>query len=122
MKARKSWGWLTRILGREGAEKRVSGMFFKAMVHQGLLLEADTWVLNPRIDRALESFMHEVARRFTGRQPRREWYGKLYYPSLAGAMKEAGFAEIRKSITNRQNTVTQYIATRLILDLCERNT
>ena len=37
-------------------------------------------------------------------------------------MKEAGFAEIRKSITNRQNTVMQYISTRLILDLCERTT
>ena len=37
-------------------------------------------------------------------------------------MKEAGFTEIRKSITNRQNTVAQYIATRPLLDLCERNT
>ena len=37
-------------------------------------------------------------------------------------MKEAGFTEIRKSITNMQNTVAQYIATRPILDLCERTT
>ena len=29
---------------------------------------------------------------------------------------------IRKSITKRQNTVAQYIATRLILDLCEKAT
>ena len=34
-------------------------------------------------------------------------------------MKEAGFKEIRTSITNRQNTVAQYIATRPLLDLCE---
>ena len=33
-----------------------------------------------------------------------------------------GFTEIRKSITNRQNTVAQYIATRPIMDLCEGTT
>ena len=37
-------------------------------------------------------------------------------------MKEAGFTEIKKSITNRQNTVAQYIAMRPLLDLCERTT
>ena len=34
-------------------------------------------------------------------------------------MQEAGFEEIPKAITSRQNKVAQYIATRLILDLCE---
>ena len=34
-------------------------------------------------------------------------------------MKEAGFKDIRTSINNRQNTVTQYIATRPLLDLYE---
>ena len=34
-------------------------------------------------------------------------------------MKEAGFKEIRKSITNRQKPVAQYIVTRPLLDLCE---
>ena len=35
-------------------------------------------------------------------------------------MREAGFEGIRKTVTRRQNTVAQYIATRPILDLCER--
>ena len=35
-------------------------------------------------------------------------------------MEEAGFEEIRVYITRRQNTAAQYIATRPILDLCER--
>ena len=34
-------------------------------------------------------------------------------------MREAGLTDIRTSILNRQNTVAQYIATRLLLDLCE---
>ena len=37
-------------------------------------------------------------------------------------MKEAGYTETSKSITNRKNTVAQYIATRPLLDLCERTT
>ena len=37
-------------------------------------------------------------------------------------MQEAGFEEIRKAITRRQNTVAQYIATRPIMDLYERAT
>ena len=89
------------------------------VVQQVLLFGAEIWVLTPRIERALDSFMHGAARQITRRQPRRGWDGKWYYPSLVGAMKEAGFKEIRKSITNRQNTVAQYIATRLLLDLCE---
>ena len=36
-KARKSWGRLQGILSREGAKKRVSGNFFKAVVQQVLL-------------------------------------------------------------------------------------
>ena len=40
VKARKSWVRLTKILSREGADKRVSGNFFKAVVQQVLLFGA----------------------------------------------------------------------------------
>ena len=110
-KARKSWGRLKRILSREGAYKRVSGNFFKAVVQQVLLFGAETWVVTPRMERALSSFMHGAARRITGRQTRRGWDRTWFYPSLEGAMKEAGFTDIRPSINNRQNTVAEYIAT-----------
>ena len=91
----------------------------KAVVQQVLLFGAETWVLTPRMERALNSFMHGAARQITGRQPRRGWDGKWFYPSLEGAMKEAGFKEIRTAINNRQNTVAEYISTRPLLDLCE---
>ena len=71
------------------------------------------------MERALSSFMHGDAIRITGRQPRIGWYMKWFYPSLEGAMKEAGFKDIRTSINARQNMVAQYIATRPLLDLCE---
>ena len=57
-KARKSWGILQGILSREGATKRVSGNFFKAVVQQMLLFGAETWVVSPRIERALSAFVH----------------------------------------------------------------
>ena len=67
----------------------------------------------------MSGFIHGAARRLTGRQARRGFNGKWYYPSLEGAIKEAGLTEVGKSIANRQNTVAQTTATRPLLDLCE---
>ena len=118
-KARRSWGRLQRILRREGATPRISGSFFKAVVQQVLLFGAETWVITPKMERALSRFLHGAARRLTGRQARRAKDGDWYYSSLEGAMREAGLIDIRKLIGNRQNTVAQYISTQTLLDLCE---
>ena len=69
VKPQKSWGSLSRIPIREGADTRVSGNFFKAVVQAVLLFGAEPWVLTPRIERDLESFQNGAARRITGRQP-----------------------------------------------------
>ena len=82
VKARRSWGRLSMIFSREGADKRVSVNLFKVVVHAVLLFGAETWVLTPRIERALESFMHGAARRITGKHPRRGGGGKWTYPPL----------------------------------------
>ena len=86
VRARKSWGRLSWILIWEGAYKRVSGNFFKAVVQAVLLFGAETWVLSPRIERVLEIFLHGAARRITGRQPRRGGDGQWTYPPLKEAM------------------------------------
>ena len=67
-KARKSWGRMQGILRREGATKRISGNFFKAVVQQVLLFGAETWVVSPMMERALSAFLQGAARRLTGRQ------------------------------------------------------
>ena len=100
-KARKSWGKLSWILSREGADPKVSGIFLKAVSQAVLLFGVETWVLTSRTERDLDSFQHRVTRRLTGRQPRRRWYGSWAYPSLEEAMGEAGFEGIRKFITRR---------------------
>ena len=55
----------------------------------------------------------------SGLMPRRGRNGKRIYLPLAGATKEAGIVRARTSVLRRQNTVTQFIATRPILGLCE---
>ena len=100
-KARRSWGRLQRIMRREGATPHISGSFFKAVVQQVLLFGAETWVVTPNMERALNEFLHGAARRLTGRQARRGKNREWYYPSLEGDMREAGLTDISKSIANR---------------------
>ena len=74
-----------------------------------MLFVAKTWVLTLRMDWALDSLQHRVARRITGRQPRRRGGGSWAYPPLAEARGEAGFKGIKNYFTRRHNTVVQYI-------------
>ena len=118
--ARKSWSWLTRIMVQEGTNPRLSRMFSKAVIQAVLLFGSDMWVLTPRMERALGSFQHRVARRITGRQPMQQEEGGWYYPHLETDTEEAGFEEIMVYILKSQNTLTQYIETQLNLDLCNQ--
>ena len=92
------------------------------MVQQVLLFGAETWVVTPRMERALNSFIHGAERWIIGRQPQRGWEGKWFYPSLEGAMKEVGFTDVRTSINRIQNTVAKYMATRPLVEICEETT
>ena len=66
-KARKIGVRMTRILIRERAHLKISGHFFKAVVQAVLIFGSEKWILNPRMERALSSVQHRVARRLTGR-------------------------------------------------------
>ena len=63
---RKSWSRMTRILGREGGNLRVSVMFFKVVVQVVLLFGSETWLLTPFMGRDLESLQHRIVWRITG--------------------------------------------------------
>ena len=110
-KARVTWGRMARILGREGADPKVSRNFYIAVTQQVLLFGVETWVLTKRMEAALDAFQGRVARRLTGRMPRRGRDGKWMYLPLAGATKEAGIVRARTSVLRRQNTVAQFVAT-----------
>ena len=55
----------------------------------------------------------------TGRLPQWRAYGKWEYTSSESAREEAIFETMEEYIRIRQNTVTQFIATRSLLYLCE---
>ena len=110
------------VLGWEGADPKVSRAFYIAVTQAVFLFGSEAWILTSRMEKALDSFHSRVARKITGRQPRRRKDGRWIYPPLAGIMKEKGMVGIKNSILWRQNTVAQFIATRPILDLCEQAT
>ena len=83
-KARKSWGRMQGVLRREGATPQISRNVFKEVIQQVLLFGVETWVVTPKMERALSAFLHGAARRLTGREARRKKYGEWHYPSLEG--------------------------------------
>ena len=72
-----------------------------------------------KMEAALDAFQGRVARRLTGRTPRRGRDGKWQYPPLEGAIKDAWIVRASISVLRRQNTFAQFVATQPILDLCE---
>ena len=71
-KARNSWGLLSQILSQEGADPKALGNFYRAVVQAVLMFGAETWVLTPGMDLALDSFQHRVMRRITRNQPQQQ--------------------------------------------------
>ena len=110
-KVRKSWGRLSQVLVWEGADPKVSEGFYKSVAQVVLLFGAETWVLTQRMEKSMDSFQSRFARRLTGEQPWRKKDRIWDYLPLVEALGEVGIEGIRKSITWRQNTVAQYIAT-----------
>ena len=53
-KARQVWGWLGKLLMREGAEPTVSEKIYRAVVKAVLLFGTDTWVLMETMFQQLE--------------------------------------------------------------------
>ena len=96
---------------------RLTGIFYVAVVQAVLLFGSETWVMTPYMDKALKGFHHRVVRRMEGMGPKRQHDGIYVYPPIGVALATVGLDEIRVYIARRQNTVAQYIANRLIMDM-----
>lgn len=111
-RARSRWGLISRILTCEGANPRVSAMFYKAVVQTVLLYGSETWNVTQSMRTAMESFHRRVARSLTGRKPlfvpeTEEWI----YPPLGNAMEEAGLFSIEEYLERRRRYLVDYVAT-----------
>ena len=83
------------------------GMFYVAVMQAVLLFGYDTWVLIPRLEKALEGFHHKATQRMVGMTPKRQRYGTWVYPPIGEALVMAGLEEIGVYTAFHQNTVAQ---------------
>ena len=85
------WQRMSRILSSHGGRLQVYGFFFKAVAQLVFFFGADMWVVTPRMGRVPGGFQYQVARRLTGRIPRRRLDRNLDYTSTEAAIAAAGF-------------------------------
>lgn len=119
LKAKRCWAMISRVLSREGADPRISAMFYKATVQTVLLYGAETWVITQDILQVLHSFHHSVARRLTGRYPRQnlrtnDWI----YPSITTTLEKAGMYRIEEYLQKRRLYLENYAKSTPILQEC----
>ena len=63
-------GMTGNLLGREVADRRTTGIFYVPVVQAVLLFESETWVMTPRVDKALEGFRHWLVQQILGMGPK----------------------------------------------------
>ena len=119
-KARKSWARVSRVLRADNASPRVCAMFYKATVQAVLLYGSESWNLTPSLLRRLEGFHIKAAWRMAAvHKPRKDAAtGEWTYPRTEDVLEEVGLYPMEHYIRKRRDTVTQYLATRPILELC----
>ena len=89
-----------------------------AVVQAVLMFGYNKWVMIPRLKKFLKGFNHRLERKMTDIGTKRQLYGTWVYPPIGAALPMVGLEDIGVYIARRQNTVTKYIATRPIMDLC----
>ena len=79
-KARKNREHLSRILGREGADANMSGMFLKYVVQYTLLFNSEKFFMIPRLLWELGRSRKRVAHWVTVKETQRQTYHSWAYP------------------------------------------
>ena len=96
----------------------MTGKLYVGVVQAVLLFGSEIWVMTLQREKAIMGFHHREVRLMAGIVPKFQLNGTWIYQLIGEALTKVGLEEIRLYITGRQNTVTQYIATRTIVDLC----
>ena len=112
------WGKMVKILGRDGVDRRTAGIFYVELVKAVILFGLETWLVIPRLEKAIAGFHHRAVWWMAGIGPEHQWEGTWVYPPIGAALATVGLDEIWVYIYYCQNTVAKYIATRPIMDLC----
>ena len=103
---------MRRVLCRDGASPRISGMFYKAVVQSVLLYGSESCVLTDSLIHKLEAFHHGVARRITGTKASFCRVTSVW--SAPPIEEQASLFPIREYLKRRQMKTIEYVATRPI--------
>ena len=109
---------ISRVLAREGANGRVSGMFYKAVVMSVLLYGSESWVWTDPMVKTLEGFHNRITRRLAGMGPTRSSNGDWVYPPIAEAREASALHSIQHYINARRTKVWNQVETRPIFARC----
>ena len=112
-KARARWSRVSRVLARDGANPKVSAMFYKTIAQSVLLFSSETWVGNSAILGSLEGFHHYVARRLSDRRIRPSADGNRWiYPAIAPALEQAGLFPMKTYLRRQREYLLAWITGR----------
>ena len=117
-KSQSKWAQLLRVLGREGSDAWISGMFYVTLLQAVLLYGSYTWTIFPHIEKTLGSFQHHATHILTGRKPKSRMDGTWDYPQMVEAMTEAGIYEVETYVARLHDKVAQFNATGKIMGPC----
>ena len=107
-KARGRWVGIARVLKREGANARVMGRFYLAVVQALLLYGSESWAIKRRDMKKLERFHLRAIRHMTGEHI---WCGVdgWEYPNHEGLMEKCGVFPMETYIERRRGTLWRYL-------------
>ena len=119
MCARLVWGVLGTLIWMEGEYPRVAAMFYRSVVQGILLYGLDMWVLSSAMQKKVEGSHTSFLRHITGKRAWRivdemwETHWAELVQELAGTQSEMTY------IGRRQETVSQWVVSRPIFEVCE---
>jgi hypothetical protein len=120
-KARGTWAHVGQVLRVENVPPQVAAKFYKAVVQAVLLYGSKTWVLSMAALTSLEGFHIRAAYQMAVRhKPRRGPGNRRIYPKSTDVLEECGMSTLEEYSTVRRQTITVYVATRLILIECRQ--
>ena len=111
-----------KLLRREGEDPRVSEIFYQAVMQAVLLFGAENWVLLVAMYRNLELVHMVFLRQMIGHKAKRKRDETWISEGAAQALTEEGTETLGAYIENRQSTVSEWVALRPIMEICDRET
>ena len=109
---------MVNIFWREEVDRSTVSILYVAVVQAVLLFGLETWVVNPWLEKSLAGFHHKAVWQMMVVGPKCQLDGTWVYPPIGEALVTVLLDEIGMYIAFHQNTVTQYIPTCPIMDLC----